>query len=239
MPRRKIIGKKKRKETKTHTEKIKKFLYKYKLPLSTLLATVTGALILKKINSGKSLTPEEIEELKKIKNEVENSPENLQGNLTLPSPPVFHGKPPSPPPQPPPPPPPKKKHEIKIKKGTSQQPQGFKPPSEADLGGMLKGLKKVERNQGPKKFEIPPLIREIKQGVKLKPSGTRKKDIPSHGLSVEQIKNMKPEEDEFQDARDSFDFGKSFARKSAKRTGKKNKLKTLKKDLMLLLRASR
>ena len=176
-------------------------------------------LILKKIKSGKKLTAKQIEELEKIKNEAENSPGNLQGNLMLPPPPPPPPGRPGKPPPPPPPPPPMKKHEVKIKKGTSQKPQGFKPPSEADLSGVLKGLKKVEPN-GPKQYEKRPILNDIEHGVKLK-------KVPSHGYNVDEIIKMKPRGATVGPGADQMDFGK--------RTGKVT-LKTLKKDLILLLR---
>ena len=199
MPPRKVHKGPKRKKTvvleKSKFQKIKGLLKKNKVPLSALLATASGALILKKINSGKKLTPKQIEELEKIKNEAENSPDNLQGNLMLPSPPPPPPGRPGPPPPPPPPPPPMKKHEVKIKKGTSPIPQGFKPPSEADPGGVLK-------------------------------------KVPSHGLSIKEITDMKPRGATVGPGADQMDFGKSTSRKAFK----KSKLKTLKKDLILLLR---
>jgi len=238
----------------TNVQRVKKFLNKYKIPISALLTTVTGALILKKIQSGKPLTPAQEQHIRNISVETGTNPANDYEDF-LPPPPVHStmrpvyssmetqteeniplppssgrlpgpppppppappssGRLPGPPPLPPPAPPKRKEHTIEIKKGKYKPVNGNKAPSLDDILKSKGGLKKVIREEGPRVYDEPPLLSEIKKGTKLK--------IPSHGNKEKRL--IDTEIPKIGEGADDLGFGK--------RINKMNKmnLKTLQKDL--------
>jgi hypothetical protein len=240
----------------THIQRVKNFLYKYRIPLSALVTTVSGVLILKKVNSGKQLTPKEQKKVEKISVNVSTSTDNVtsrkQGvhidtqtddiilepdhrNIKIPAPPP----PRLPPPPPPPPPPPKRKdHTLKIIKGNGPKKviSGPKPPSLEDILSGKGGLKKVVREDKPKVYEEPALISQIKKGG-FKLNRVNKNQVPTRGLSSSEIKQLEKDDLLFNDENpvgpgaNQLDFGKRKGKRGIKFSLKiyKNDLKKLKK----------